>query len=397
MATAPFRIFVRDENANVVVMTAFAMIPLMLAIGGAIDLGRAYVFRSQLSYAADAAALAGAQSLDDAKVQLDARAYFNANFAPEPGAGSVDTISVRLDPDEAQVEVDVEATMPTTFLRLANIDTIDLTTRAVARRDPVPLELALVLDTTGSMSKNGKIQALRAASRKLVDILYERPGSEDYVRIALAPYAGAVRLDTGLHGLVDDEPEDWNGCLGIRDGSAAFSDAPPSVKALVPDTGATGVCTANRIKPMNNVPATIKDDLADLNATGNTRIDIGASWGWRLISPRWQGVWTGVGRPDDYDDASDKAMIILTDGKNVPRSPTTRAQANANLSAVCEDAKREGIEIFTITFQAPASVQPMMRDCASEPGNYYESPSNQALEIAFRSIARKLAQLRLTS
>ncbi len=43
-------------------------------------------------------------------------------------------------------------------------------------------------------------------------------------------------------------------------------------------------------------------------------------WGWRVLSPRWRGLWGGNTpntRPLDYDASdTDKVVVMLTDGNN---------------------------------------------------------------------------------
>ena len=53
-----FRLFARNTKGNVAVLFGLALIPIMIAIGGAVDYGRALLVRERMADAADAAALA---------------------------------------------------------------------------------------------------------------------------------------------------------------------------------------------------------------------------------------------------------------------------------------------------------------------------------------------------
>ncbi|MBT6404824.1 MAG: Flp pilus assembly protein TadG, partial [Rhodospirillaceae bacterium] len=48
--------------------------------------------------------------------------------------------------------------------------------------------------------------------------------------------------------------------------------------------------------------------------------NLGLAWGWRVLSPAWQGLWGGATPselPLDYDTPlMDKVAIMLTDGVN---------------------------------------------------------------------------------
>lgn len=62
---------------------------------------------------------------------------------------------------------------------------------------------------------------------------------------------------------------------------------------------------------------------------------------------------------------------------------------------ICDEAKDEGIVVFTIGFEAPSGGQAVLQDCASSDSHYFDV---QGLEIsdAFSAIASSIRQLRLT-
>lgn len=60
------------------------------------------------------------------------------------------------------------------------------------------LEAALVLDTTGSMASDGKIDALRVAAKDFVDIVFTSAGSSpELVKIAVVPFVASVNVKAG--------------------------------------------------------------------------------------------------------------------------------------------------------------------------------------------------------
>lgn len=168
---------------------------------------------------------------------------------------------------------------------------------------------------------------------------------------------------------------------------------------------------------------------------GGTHANLGLAWGWRVISPRWQGLWGGD-TPDTlpmaYDaPLMDKVAIVLTDGENVyydwpgglPGRPlsgsfpdtdysaygrlsegrlgtTNQAAAvveiNNRMSRLCQNMKDEGIVIYAITFQLnDVATQNLMRNCATDPEKYYNSPSNDELRATFVAIGNELTNLRI--
>jgi hypothetical protein len=120
---------------------------IMCAFTGiAIDVGRLYVTKAQLSRAVDAAALAGVLDLPDT---VDACATAETYFADnEPVAGAdADCTS----PGENQLKVTGSKSVEMTFLKLIGIDERVVSAKATAGFGVLALDAALVIDATGSM------------------------------------------------------------------------------------------------------------------------------------------------------------------------------------------------------------------------------------------------------
>src|SRR5690606_41431444 len=85
--------FAKNNRGASAVIIAFLAIPIFGAIGLSIDMGRAYVLKSKLSTAIDAAGLAVGRNIfapTDAEIYADAQNYFDANFP----SGFIDRKSV---------------------------------------------------------------------------------------------------------------------------------------------------------------------------------------------------------------------------------------------------------------------------------------------------------------
>ena len=178
-------------------------------------------------------------------------------------------------------------------------------------------------------------------------------------------------------------------------------------------------CRTPAVTPLTATRATIDAAIDEMVASGNTVIPAGLAWGWRLISP---GVPFTEGSPYGDNDII-KAMILLTDGENdigggigthnrsqysaygfaqsghLGNTNGWEAEAvlNAKTATLCANIKAQGIRLYTVTFQVPStSIQNLMRDCATDPEMYYDSPSNEDLNSVFQDIAKGLADLRLS-
>jgi hypothetical protein len=64
---------------------------------------------------------------------------------------------------------------------------------------------------------------------------------------------------------------------------------------------------------------------------------------------------------------------------------------------VCERIKDAGIRVYSILLEEDATrAKNLMRDCATDPSLYFESPSAAELEPVFQAIAQDLSNLRLS-
>ena len=397
------RVFPADRRGGIQVLFALALVPLLAGVGLAIDAARGYMVKARMSVAVDAAALAGARSLHMDTWESDVQRFFTANFPTGYMGVEMTPLSITANSEEHTVEVVAQASMPTTFMKLLKINDFDVEVRTVVSGERRGLELALVLDVTGSMD-GSKITALRDAAIELTNILYGGNETLDNLYISVVPFAGRVNVSPN-----DDwhtsTPWYYQGCGDPRSGAEATDDSPPSAELWDPfyNTYAwwdpTVGCPDERILPLTAEKSTIQTKLNALTAAGNTRTDIGMVWGWRTISPQWQGEWGATDLPLAYDTPlMDKAVIIMTDGENTPwqsGDSLSVDETNTQLLAECTAMKQEGITIFSITFQAPPSLDPVFSACASSDGNHYSSPTEADLNAAFVAIATQLSNLRI--
>src|SRR5271155_1517422 len=93
---ATLRRLIKRREGLVAIIFAFCAIPIFIAAGMAIDIGRAYTVKVRLGAALDAAALAvGAEAGSQTATQLatDLQNYFTANYPSTALAGATATVS----------------------------------------------------------------------------------------------------------------------------------------------------------------------------------------------------------------------------------------------------------------------------------------------------------------
>lgn len=489
--------FCADHSGVTAIIFGILLVPLLLGIGLSIDYARALKTKQNLGQAIDAAALAVGSwaDLNTAQIKQKAQEYFNANYSAA-NLGTPSPLSVNV--LNGKISISATSTVDTTFMHLAGVSqmTVDAFTEVTLNEKKI--EFVMVLDNTGSMGWNGKLDALKSAANALVDALMvddvNAAVNED-VKIGLVPFAAAVNIgadklnsgwiDTTAQSSVASEDfqpgtnvldlysqimnRNWNGCVRARIAPFDTQDTPPTggntlwAPYLAPDEpdfynysnryasddgyggsqydydarqrytgkyqtltipaswsdGPDFNCRTAPVTPLTPIRGDVEDAINEMVATGNTVIPAGLAWGWRLVSPS-PPFSEGVAYEDDD---MIKAMVLLTDGQNMVsggmgthnRSQysaygfaqsghlgnTNGSEAedvlDAKTAELCTNIKAQGIQLYTITFQVSStSTQDLMRNCATEPGMYYDSPSNDVLIDVFQEIAKGLSDLRIS-
>lgn len=126
----------RDERGAVLVAGLLLTLAVLIVIGAAVDIGRAFIERRELVSLADGAVLSGSQTLDlealhGGQLALDpsqAQATALALLRTEPG------LLAQASASQTAVSVEVEREIPTVLLRLVGLPT--LTVKAQATAEP---------------------------------------------------------------------------------------------------------------------------------------------------------------------------------------------------------------------------------------------------------------------
>jgi Flp pilus assembly protein TadG len=186
--------FMSETNGSVAVIAAFCFVAVAICAGTALDFARASRQRQALSAAVDAAALALATSkvTDTGQLENLAKEYIKSNFSSIIYNGSEVDLNVEVEDD--RVAITARQTMPTTLMKLARINTMNLQTYAEALRGGSNVEVVLVLDNTGSMDHDGKLESLQSAATELTDTLFGSETNSDTVKMAVVPFSVSVNV-----------------------------------------------------------------------------------------------------------------------------------------------------------------------------------------------------------
>ncbi|MDF2368856.1 MAG: hypothetical protein P1U71_16410, partial [Sneathiella sp.] len=354
------------------------------------------------------------------------------------------------------------------------------------------------------LNGNTRISVLKTAAKNLVDILYGAEETQDKLWVGIVPYTTQINVspqnidflkttyknnilnnstsiftadnynntalgrDVTGDG-VNDTVYGWKGCVEMRDdlngGTVDLTDDPPA-NDFVPfffgssegynnnnkwkSDGVTrsGSRSPNRqcppaILPLTAEKTTIKATINSMiSSSSGTSVNIGAVWGWRLLSPRWNGLWynsSTLNLPTGYttlplnygEEYMDKVIILMTDGENVMSSSFYNAYSrmeeegieegdpgynslyhtegsgylsektwgyagmeNTKTSQVCTAMKAAGVIVYTVLLVDGSSS--LMKNCATSPKHAFVATSADELLDNFNTIGEELSNLRIS-
>ncbi len=369
--------FSADRAGAVILLFALTLIPLMGFIGGAIDYANAYRTRAKLQNALDAAALTvghevgiGASNADARKAGMN---VLNANLGKDfpPGA----TIDFNI--DGTTVTATGNLKVDTFILGVLGIDAFPVGSTSVVNAGGSSIEVALVVDNSGSMI-GSKLSTLESSASDMVKTLMQN-SKDDAVKMALVPFSDYVNI--GLEHRNEpgiDVPDDYTinkegGCKNTYPNSTrqcktkevkttCYKDGSPysCIKKKKYDcTGDKGEpvekctygkvskyrwygCVASREAPLNttddsystevpgmmesknnckyskltrltNKLGVMQSGIKTMKASGYTYIPTGLMWGWRVLSDT---APFADGVPYSQLDKVKKAIVLMTDGAN---------------------------------------------------------------------------------
>lgn len=194
----------RDERGAIAVQFALLALPLAVLVFGLVDVSRISLQRRQMQDALDAATLIAARSTAVTDADLDK--VGDAAFAVEIAGlnlGLTTSSSTFKSGTGSRVIGTATGTITPVIANLWTNAAINVTATSEVVRSVNKLEVALVLDNTGSMgsqlgsTSTKKIDALKTAAKSLVTTLSAaaaRASETDAVKIAVVPFSMTVNV-----------------------------------------------------------------------------------------------------------------------------------------------------------------------------------------------------------
>ncbi|MCB4455792.1 Tad domain-containing protein [Leisingera sp. McT4-56] len=388
--------FLREEDgvlANQALLTLLAM----LSIGGiGIDLMRLERDRTHLQYTLDRAVLAAAdldqQKTPDAVVldYLSKSGLAEHYTTPwwESGLGF------------KKVQATINSEFPAHWLNFAvglsgapglaeSAETapseIDIPLYATSRAEESidGVEISLVLDVSGSMTRNSRLTNLKVAAKDFVDTMVANT-TDGKMSMSIVPYATQVSIPQELYDQYNISTPGstiYSRCVNFS--GSDFQSTSLSLTSELEGTMhftpwdsrtrdnrtyydpsrliSTPVCEDDprrEILPLQKDATLLKDFIDDLWGGGNTSIDIGMKWGTTLLDPSARPAVNALSvsgdvpndfsaRPSAYTDTDTvKVIVLMTDGQNTSQYyvESDHREGDSNVWFTTTD---EGTEVYS--------------------------------------------------
>lgn len=435
--------FARNCHGGVAVYFAAAIVPLMLGAGVAIDLVQVNASTTVLQNAVDAAALSGASSgeTDKDKIEEVVKSYLTANKA-NAVLETITDFDVKLDESNNTLTVTVSGKRPTSLMHLAGIDKVDIGATAVVNLPSDGLEVAMVLDVTGSMNADGRLPALKSAATDFVDTIMEAKENGAYVRIGVVPFAEYVNVGisrrnepwidvpadtsvtqpqvcsiqyphrqwtnctevqkTGYNDgvpytytsyenctVVDGPAENvcytpvqtskWYGCVGSRDNPLDEEIGKTSSRY----SGLMNITCNDEIQTLTDDGSKLKSKINSLAASGNTYVPAGLLWGWNMVDAN-HPLKEAKSAAEIKAKGGTKAVVLMTDGDNTisatyPKHEGSNGDvADDKVEELCKNIKKDDIVIYTISFMVTDAKTVKMLEACASDASKAFSADNAA-------------------
>jgi Flp pilus assembly protein TadG len=449
-----------NERGISMIFTAMTLVFIVPMVGLAIDAGILYTVKGKLQMAVDAASLAAARALsrgnDDATQQSNARAvaqeyvllnfpngYFNVG-TPTFGSGNSGISVDESVANQRSVSVTAFVTAPLYFLRwLGSTNTTVSATATAVRRD---VNVAVVIDRSGSLQTSGSCAPLKAAAVSFVNKFANGRDNLSLVTFASSSRAdfpiandfqtaptnvptilnnlvcnggtsSALGLNIGYQQLVTlNQPNALNVVLFFTDGQpTAFTAAFPikATSSCTLKTPKTGVLTVGGVNPWglmdpNAGPQPLASDLPLLNTPANVSQNCAYAGSFTSVGNDITNIPTtdayGNNMTTGYQAVTTSGGYMTLNGTNIVNASVNAADSQG--LKIRQSAALPNIRVFSIGLgNAPGGVpDDFLERVANDPrasnydpaypaGKYVFAPQASDISNAFAQVASEILHL----
>jgi Flp pilus assembly protein TadG len=443
-----------DRSANVAATFALATLPVVGFVGAAVDYSRANNVKAAMQSALDSTALmlakASPNTMTQTALNSAASNYFNALFS-RPEAQNI-AITATYTTSGGSLTVNGSASMNTNFMGVIGYRTLTINGSSTVVAGMSRLRVALVLDNTGSMADDGKIDALKTATKNLLTQLKNAATTNGDVYVSIIPFVKDVNLGAANYTSSWIDWTDWDsqngscskggggGGWGWGWGWGSFGGSGYSTKSSCQSAGGTwtadhstwngcvvdrgnsngpdttGNYDTNATAPSTTIQSTLYSAeqydscpqavmglsydwtgmtnlVTNMSPAGNTNQAIGLQAGWQSLVGG--GPFSSPAMDPNY--TYQQIIILLTDGLNTQdRWYSSQSSIDARQTLTCSNIKAAGITLYTIQVNTggdPTST--LLQSCASSSDKFFLLTSSRAIVTTFNTIGTNLSKLRI--
>lgn len=363
--------FGRDEAGGIVVLSLFLIIAMLMAIGLAVDVGLSEYIRTRLQNTTDAAVLAAA----DLEQVLTPKAVVEDFFDKAGLDEHLTDVKVVGGVNARTVTATAEVHLDTLLLHLVDIESLKVSTLGAATESKGDIEIALVLDNSGSMGDDNdkRLKLLKPAAKEFVDTVVRQDGEDGTTTISIVPFATQVSAGPELLSRLKVTSEhDTSDCVTFSDSD--FLSTGISTTATLSRTAhhdpyykewsvweSAWICpvwSSRDIMAWSSNADALKTRIEAMKASGWTSIELGTKWGLALLDPSLRTVLSSMvddglvdeemrGQPFDYGRQNTlKFLVVMSDGENT-RQWDIKAPYREGLSPVFHYQTSRGSNRYT--------------------------------------------------
>jgi len=418
--------FLTNARGGVAPLMAVVAVPVMAAVGMAVDYSRVNAARTAFQVSLDATALMlskDAATETKEALQTEATKTFNSLFSRSE-VTDVNVTPLYTSAGGSKLTLNGTAVVHTNFLGVIGIDHVDIKSMSVSSWGNTRLRVALVLDNTGSMASDGKMDALKTASHNLLTQLQQAAVHPEDVYVSIVPFSKDVNFGSSnyaqswlrwdlweeVNGSCSNTSysnrtscqshskvwtpaahNTWNGCVTDRDQNFDTTNSAAAVGSTQYPTEQYSSCSASLI-PLTNDWTALNAKIDTMVPVGNTNQAIGLQVGWQTLTATPFTV-----PPVDPDYKYQTVIILLTDGLNTQdRWYTSQSSINTRQQKTCNNIKDAGLTVYTVQVNTGGdATSTLLQNCASDPGKFFLLTSAGQIVATFGQIGTSLSKLRL--
>jgi len=406
---------------------AVVAVPIMAAVGIAVDYSRINADRTAFQVALDATALMlskDAATESSEALQTEATNTFNSLFS-RPGVSDATITPAYTSTGGSKLTLNGTAVVHTNFLGVIGVSQVNISAMSVSAWGNTRLRVALVLDNTGSMAADGKMDALKTASHNLLTQLQQAAIHPEDVYVSIVPFVKDVNVGSGNYNqswLRWDLWEEvngscsksryttrtdclshtkiwtpaahstWNGCVTDRDQNYDTTNAAPVAGSTLYPAEQYGSCPATSVMGLSNDWDALNASIDTMAPAGNTNQAIGLQLGWQTLTA---APYTIPAINPDYQYQT--VIILLTDGLNTQdRWYSTASSIDTRQQTTCDNIKAAHLTLYTVQVNTggdPTST--LLQNCASDSGKFFLLTTAGQIVTTFGQIGTSLSKLRL--